>query len=376
MKRSVLFVVFILALSIMPSYARDLFGQPGDDASQSQAPQSAQAQPQSADVNYLIRIFHLNYADVKQMKGTINDVLAAGEGVSANEDSNSVVVRASDKNLDKVSKIITEIDKPPLQVNVEAKILELKSGNGDNTTPSSVGFSWQYHQTDGSQSVAQFFSTANPSAGATAIGLFAQVIGGNASEYLQALEKQIGYNLIASPWISAVNHQQAEILIGQRIGYKTLFTSTTGTLQGIDYLNVGTQLKFIPHISSDGYIRMSINPSVSDGVVDNFGVPQTNATETRNQVLVKDGQTVVIGGLTKSYKNETSVGVPILSSIPWIGALFRNKQITEEKREIMVLITPHIVTPEFLTIMQDRADKLDKARQNEQDKGGALKLLY
>jgi len=344
------------------------------DTSQYQSPQTAQSQP--ADASYLIRIFHLNYADVKQMKDTINDILAAGEGVSANEDSNSLVVRASDKNLDKVSKIITEIDKPPLQVNVEAKILELKSGNGDNTTPSSLGFSWQYHKIEGSQNYVQFYGTAVPSLDATAVGLYAQVLSGNVNEYLKGLEKNIGYDLIASPWISAVNHQQAEILIGQRIGYKTLFTSTTGTLQGIDYLNVGTQLKFIPHISSDGYIRMSINPSVSDGMVDNFGVPQTNATETKNQVLIKDGQTVVIGGLTKSYKNETSVGVPILSSIPWIGALFRNKQITEEKREIMVLITPHIVTPEFLTTMKDRADKLDKARQDELDKGGALKLIY
>ena len=375
MKRSMWLVIPFLFLFALPSFQKDLFYQGGTDQSGgtdvSQPPQG----PQLTDTSYAMKIFVLNYADVKQVKDTLKDILSGTEAVSANEGSNSVVVRASAKTLDRVAAVIKEMDVPPLQVNVEARILELKSGSNDTTNPSSLGVSWKYYKTYGSNNSVQFFSAADPTAAASAEGLYAAYIGDNITAYLQALDKQIGYDFVAAPWISATNHKEASILIGQKIGYTTLFTSTTGTLQGIDYINVGTQLKFTPHISSDGYIRMDINPSLSDGILVN-GVPQTNNTETKNTVLIKDGQTVVIGGLTRDFKNETTSGVPFLSEIPFLGTLFRSRQINTEKREIMILITPHIVTPAFLKDMQDRSTKLDLQRQKERNDGEPTQLIY
>jgi type II secretory pathway component GspD/PulD (secretin) len=167
--------------------------------------------------------------------------------------------------------------------------------------------------------------------------------------------------------LTALNHEEASILIGSKYGYRTTFTSTTGTMQNINFLEVGTKLRFIPHITEDGYIVMEIYPSVSDGSVKN-DIPQEDTTETRNKVLVKDGQSILIGGLTKNYTSQVDIGVPILSSIPFIGSLFRRTEILSQKMELMVIITPHIVTPQFIEAMAQRAKDMDTQRQQWNEK--------
>jgi type II secretory pathway component GspD/PulD (secretin) len=222
--------------------------------------------------------------------------------------------------------------------------------------------SWKYTSPTNSNNYVQQLTTGTLTTGATSYGLFAQVMSGNVQAYLSALEKTIGYDLVASPWITALNHEEAEILIGSKYGYKTTLTTTTGTMQNIEFLEVGTKLKFTPHINEEGYVIMEVYPSISEGQITNE-LPQENTTETKNKVLVKDGQTIVIGGLIKNYDAQTEFGVPILSSLPLLGNLFRRTQLINEKREIMVLITPHIVTPEFLAEMAERAKDLDERRQ-------------
>jgi type II secretory pathway component GspD/PulD (secretin) len=184
---------------------------------------------------------------------------------------------------------------------------------------------------------------------------------------------RIGYDLIASPWITALNHQEASILIGSKYGYKSTITTTTGTLEKVEFLEVGTKLRFTPHINQDGYIRMDIYPSISEGSVIN-SLPQESTTETKNTVLVKDGQTIVIGGLTKNYTNQIEVGTPILSNIPFLGMLFRRTELVQEKRDIMVLITPYILTPEFLEKMNAEKKIMEEKYQEKKEQNS--KLIY
>ena len=261
---------------------------------------------------------------------------------------------------------------PPLQVQVEARLIELKAGSGDTTKPSALGASWKVKSTKDASDYLQLSTTDTLTAAASSLGIYAQLLSGNVDVYLSALEKTIGYDLVASPWITALNHEEAEILIGSKYGYKTTLTTTTGTMQNIEFLEVGTKLKFTPHINDDGYIIMEISPSVSEGQIVNE-LPQENTTESKNKVLVKDGQSVVIGGLTKNYTSQVETGVPLLMQIPFLGALFRRTEIISEKREIMVIITPHIVTPEFLTQMAEQAQQLDTRRQEWKEKAKLIR---
>jgi type II secretory pathway component GspD/PulD (secretin) len=190
--------------------------------------------------------------------------------------------------------------------------------------------------------------------------------------YLSALEKTVGYDIVASPWVMALNHEPAYILIGSKYGYKTSIVSQTSTIQEIRFLEVGTKLNFTPHINEDGFIIMDLYPAISDGSVKD-DLPQEDTTETKNRVLVKDGQSVVIGGLTKKFDREVVIGLPILSSIPFLGNLFRRTEIQSEKREVMVIVTPRIVTPAFLQEASDQAADLETRRQEWSEKAKILR---
>ncbi len=317
------------------------------------------------DYKSVMRAFIIRYADADVIKDSLTAHLSVGDSVSVNDVLNAVVLKTSEKNLPKFAKLIGEMDVLPLQVQVEAKILEIKRGNGDTTHPNTFGWSWSYTKTPGGSNFVQSM-TGVPSSGALtgASGLYAQAISGNVSAYLNALQKNADYDLIATPWITAVNHQVAEILIGQKLGYKKTLTTQTGTMQDIQFLEVGTKLKFLPHISPDGYIRMEIYPAISDGVFTG-DIPSENTTETKNQVVVKDGQTIVIGGLTKDYKTKSVVGVPILSQIPILGSFFKKTELITEKRELMVLITPHILNIDFIDQMNKKAQDVENKSKEE-----------
>ena len=371
MKNVFCLVLLLLVLSGLPVEGRALFLQTADQAAGSTAAPAASA----VTATYPMKAFKLKYANAEQLGATIQKLLAKGEGLSINAKLNTLVARASEKNLERLTKLLDSMDVAPLQVQVEAKIIELKAGDGDTTNPSSLGMSWRY--TESSNDYFQLKTNENlltdaVTAAATSLGLYAQLLSGNTQAYLEGLQKTIGYDLVASPWITALNHEEAEILIGAKYGYLTTLTTTTGTMQNIEFLEVGTKLKFTPHINEEGYVVMDIYPSVSEGQIVN-NLPQENTTETKNKVLVKDGQSIVIGGLTKDYNTMTEIGIPILSSIPLIGSLFRRTELLSEKREIMIVITPHIVTPEFLQAMEQRAQAFEEDRA---EKANRARLIH
>lgn len=357
MKKIFIFGLMVgcLVLSAAPSRALFLEAK-GETAS---APAASRA---PANVVYPMQTFQLNYASAKEVANMITPLMGDGESSAANEKLNMLVVRASAGTISWLSKVIQKVDQPPLQVMVKAKIIEIKSGHGDTNNSEKLGVNWQYTRPENANDYAKQMLTTSLTSESSSLGLYAQLLSGNVEAYLSALQKVVGYDLVAEPWITALNHEEAEILIGSKYGYKTSVITQTSTVQEVQYLEVGTKLKFTPHVSDDGYIRMTVAPSISEGQVVNE-LPQENTTETKNQVLVKDGQTIVIGGLTKNYNSEIEYGVPILANIPLLGNLFKRTEMVSEKRDIMVLITPYIITPEFLTMMSGRAGNLESKIQ-------------
>ncbi|MDD5594514.1 MAG: type II and III secretion system protein, partial [Candidatus Margulisbacteria bacterium] len=134
--------------------------------------------------------------------------------------------------------------------------------------------------------------------------------------------------------------------------------------QTVNFLSVGTSLVLKPNVTKNGFIRMKISPKISDGTVTN-DIPTENTTETNNEVMVRDGQTFVIGGLIKEKDTENNYGVPILMDLPLIGEAFRKTVITKEKTELLVFVTPHIVTPEYLEILNQPIEELSKKAGKE-----------
>lgn len=270
-----------------------------------------------------------------------------------------IVLYASDETLARVHALLDEIDVPPLQVLVEATILAVSLSEEnklgvDMNLLSGIDF----QALSGTSNV-----TDGVDLGSAAVGQNSWLLGGRTSGFtnsnsnglhfgilrnqlgifVEALESVGNTTVLSNPQVLAINRQLAEVLVGQRLPYITTSVSQTSSTQSVEFLEVGTSLVFRPFISGDGYVRMEILPKNSTGVINGQGLPEETTTQVTANVLVRSGHTVVIGGLMETRESTTTEQVPLLGTIPFIGALFRSETQVENKTEIIVLLTPHII---------------------------------
>jgi type IV pilus assembly protein PilQ len=252
---------------------------------------------------------------------------------------------------------VKEIDKRPPQVSIEAMILSvqlddqtkfginfqalrnqqhLRLGVG-NPRQAPLGGGGQTDATTGAPLGAFDFASG---------GMNFAFLDGSLGAFLNFLETIGDTNVIATPRIMCLNKQRAEIQIGQQLGYVTTTLTSTATAQTINFLDTGAQLRLRPFISADGLIRMEVHPELSTGSVQqsgNYTLPNKEVTQVTTNVMVRDGCTVVIGGLMREDLSTSTSQVPLIGSLPVVGPFFRNKTEEIKRNEILVLITPRIV---------------------------------
>ena len=170
--------------------------------------------------------------------------------------------------------------------------------------------------------------------------------GRSTTGFIKALESMGDTKVLACPRLLVVNKQRAEIQLGDRLGYKTNTQTQTSTTEKVEFMDIGTLLRLRPFISSDGMIRMEIHPERSSGHLDIRDVPQTNTAQVTTNVMVPSGTTIVIGGLMDNEVTVGYEGLPFLSRLPWIGSLFRDTITSRQKKELIVILTPHIWRPD------------------------------
>lgn len=279
----------------------------------------------------------------------------AGDDLALND---MIVIFDYPENVEKAEAVIREVDVRPSQVLVEATVMSVKLTedmqfgidwnllNGvavDGFPVNIVGGQGAYMETKG---------FANPQPPALRVGFSSD----NIQAIITALEEITDTTVLANPKVLAVNKQEGQVLIGNKIGYvNSLTQNQTSTTQSVSFLETGTRLVFRPYICNDGYIRLDIYPKDSDGVLKANGIPDEKTTELKTNVLVKDGETVVIGGLFRDKTDTSREQVPLLGSLPFVGVLFRSTKDTVSREEVIVMLTPHIVKDPAQTDAKDRA---------------------
>jgi type IV pilus secretin PilQ/predicted competence protein len=313
---------------------------------------------------------------------------SSGAGTSVGTGGNSesgvdmIVVTDYPENLAQISKIIQEVDRRPVQILVEATIFEatLSDNNSmgiDFSLMGGVNFADLMASATPltsalSGSILSTLSTAS-SAGAsgtpTASGLVRQgYVGGTSGNYdqqvpvgglqigvvrdnlglfISALESVANTTVLANPKVLVLNKQAGEVHVGQELGYQTTTVSQTTSTQTVQYLDTGTILSFRPFVGDDGYVRMEIHPEDSTGSVTN-NLPSKTTSEVTSNVMIKDGNTIVIGGLFREVSQSSRNQIPFLGDIPLIGALFRSKTDQTQRQEIIILLTPHVIKDDSL----------------------------
>lgn len=270
-----------------------------------------------------------------------------------NVDTNSVIVVSPPEDQELVKQILGELDEIPEQVMIETLVVEVSLTKADQ-----FGVEWSFLNNKpfgihgATSSGSQTFGGANGSTstlqGTTTApqGLRYTLTAPQFQVFLNALKTDTKFNVLSTPRIFTTNNATAQINISQSLPYVTNQTvDTTGTvLYNYNFLDVGIVLTVTPRITQDGYVTMDVSQTANDFVsYTNFNAPIVNQRETETTVSVKDGETIVLGGIISDQVNDTVNKVPILGDIPLIGNLFRSTDKSDQKTELLVFLTPHVV---------------------------------
>ncbi len=272
--------------------------------------------------------------------------------ITYDAETRSVIVVADEETAAHIKEVVGQLDRPAPQVLIKCVFMEATYSKGTD-----IGVQGTYKHTISSGTLTSGSATTAFAQAAT--GGFYTLLGDDLKITLAALAEAGKTEILSRPSILARNNQQATITIGQQVPLISGVTYDTFGNQrnAITYQNVGIILQVTPFITSDSMVEMIVAPqisSVSDSTV-NFATgngtnsgngssaPIINIRSADTVVVVPDGQTVVIGGLMQNQKVKTEEKVPILGDIPLLGLLFKHKKTDNEKRELLIFMTPHIL---------------------------------
>ncbi|HWD38202.1 MAG TPA: secretin N-terminal domain-containing protein [Fimbriimonas sp.] len=247
--------------------------------------------------------------------------------------SKAVVLKGRKPDIEQALQLLATLDVKPIQVVVECKVLEVSPSFKE-----SLGLDWNLTNT-------QTLTEGAPGAGGIGFGRFTRTTPLSFSTTLNAGITKGEAKILADPRIQASDNEDAFIFVGDTVRIAIPTVGVFGA-QGVTPLEfpIGIILTIRPRVSADGSITMHVNPVVSTITsINNDGLPQTASREAETTAVVRDGETMAIGGLIRDDYSRTIKEIPILSKIPFLGELFRNRTTTHNKVDVIVTLTPHIV---------------------------------
>jgi type IV pilus assembly protein PilQ len=291
------------------------------------------------------RYIPISYSDAtKEILPHIKNIITKDRGsVSVDTRNNQIIITDTADKIAQAEQIAREIDKVTSQVIIEARVVEVKQSYSKE-----LGFEWSLGigpvtlNNGGSQytsSVAMNF----PANSSNSLGLTYSKIAGTPftlDAALTALESNGNGKVLSAPKIVTLNNKKAMIKQGQEIGY--LERDSSGG-SSVKFKNVDLLLEVTPHVTPDNRISMNIKLTKNDvsGYVD--GVPTIGTNEADTQLLVNDGDTIVIGGIIKSSSNKSKTAFPGLYKIPVLGWMFQDNLETSDNNELLIFMNPKIV---------------------------------
>ena len=263
--------------------------------------------------------------------------------IVADEPTNALLVRAEPGDYEVIRQAIDLLDLRPLQVLIEVVVADVRRSRGLE-----VGVSARGSNRNPARPLDGFFGAPGDSSGTGGLRLRARGLGAlDLDVALTALASSGRVNIVARPVLLAQNNLESKILVGEQRPFvqvsRTLPTSDAVRDQVIQYRDVGTSLTITPTINPDGYVNLNLTQEVSAVAEQGELAPVISTREASTHLFVRDGQTVVIGGLIETQRDRTRSGIPFLKDIPVLGALFGVTRNTSRNSELFLFLTPHII---------------------------------
>jgi len=324
-----------------------------------------------SNISNIVKIFNLKNSDAKLVLATLNDILvkqkfsdpAMKPNISASEEINAIIVVGEPIIIKGIKMIIDELDKEKYQVYIQARIIEINKNNSE-----ALGIKYGFAGGDVSASGLYAMSANFGSQGLTDIAVDAVksalgAIGSNGLSSALALGATIDFlqtngasKAISNPSILCVNNKESSIYVGKTISV------ASGTVTGVSATtsykreDVGLTLKIKPRVSSSDKVTLDVETILEnildDGRNNETGQPVTSKQEVKTQAILRHGESIIIGGLVKSYDSVSVSKVPLLGDIPWIGEyLFSSTTTKTEEDNLVVILTPYVI---------DKSEELSK----------------
>jgi general secretion pathway protein D len=286
--------------------------------------------------------------------------------IVANSPGNSLVIRTAPANIALLRETIESLDRRPAQVLMEVTVAEVVLGRGTE-----YGINWALASTrGGALTGAQFGQPIIPDTLdpiQDALGRITKLGKIDVRSVLRALGSNSTVKVLSTPEVLAVNNREARILVGAKVPFiaSTRLGNDVAIDRAVQYQDVGTQLTLIPTINDDGYVSVQLLQEVSSltnqTVQAALNAPVISTREASTRAIVRDGQTVVIGGLIGTSEETIASGVPFLKDIPLLGYLFKRQSVNRARTELAIFITPYIVrTDEEADALLQRARERTK----------------
>jgi len=313
--------------------------------------------------NLETKVIKLQFASADDVAAQLKPQIE-GKGVGtviADKRSNQIVLSAYPDRLENAAKLVMSLDKPTKAVLIETRILQL-------TLNPTFDFGIDWGKKFPIKNVNNFkISSIFPNSNLADSNTGQMTVGDPGDNFeltVQAMKEVVSTKLLANPRVMILDRQEAKINVGDRTPY-ILSTTTAGGTTGVSgisndvrFIDTGLMLTVAPIINDDGFVTMKIKPEISTKSGDVFAptsttdpkignnIPIVNSTSVESTVIVRDGVSAILGGLIRDEMTEDNMGIPYLMDIPLIGNAFKSRHEAIKKTEIVIIITPHIVTGE------------------------------
>jgi len=297
--------------------------------------------------------------------------------ITADKTSNSLVVMASPTDYNNLRQVIKKLDRRSKQVFVQVLIAEISPSKsrslGVQGGAFAVGALGKYLQGGGIYDPFNTFGSILGSSSSTSPlnTLIADKLKNTSrpvtgAAILQALETEGMLNILSTPNILTTDNKEAEINVGENVPFKSSTTqSTFGSTQSVERKDIGINLKIKPQVSEGDYIRMDIYQEISAVKNDKGDAVDliTTKRSAKTSVVVKDNETIVIGGLIQDTEDNTVQKVPLLGDIPGLGWFFKTTTKTRKKTNLLIMLTPQVVKDarDLATITEGQKGKFAEA---------------
>ena len=339
-RRNILFPSFLVMMCLLGNFQNQELQADADAVS-------------AAGLNVLVN----SENDSKEKTGP--DVIG-GQETQTKKGSNTIKIVVTDTaaKIEEIKKIVQAFDQKEPEVLIEAKIAQIVLSDEYK-----MGVDWEaivsdFHSLNFKNSLS-VLSGAEKS-GRLSIGTIST---DDYAVLLEALDTVGKTNILSSPRVTTRNNQEAKILVGSTEPYVTTTPSAgpATTAQSVNFIEVGIKLFVTPMIHQDDFITMKIKPEVSSvtrniATGDATAIPVVETSEAETTVSVKNGVTIVIGGLIKDEKIKSIKKIPVLGDLPWVGFAFRNQDQLIRKTELVIFLTPRIITGDVQTEEEDKAN--------------------